>query len=796
MATRQASPAEVLRRDEEAANKFAIAAGKERARKVLETAQRSLNRRLVEAQGLRGPGKDSFTAAQLRATLAQVRAVLRPLQVGIGKAVIESGDKAAERSAAATIRYLNTAEAHFKGAGTKPLALDEASILDQATSGAHASILRRIATDPDHPSRKGVLERYGHAVIERFEGELQQRFLARTPWDKVRDNLIEQSPFLQKAPAYWAERIVRTETMGASNRAAWESIRTADKSFGDMCKIIACIFDDRTGADSVAIHGQIRRPEEAFESWYGAFQHPPDRPNDRAAVVPHRIAWPIPDYLAQRDEAEILSTWTREGRKGSPPDRPLMTTIDLSLFGAKAQEPDTEESTPTAEVIPAEVIPSMETDAQEPLNTAEITSRTLPRFRNEEARAKYAEDELNALPRVEGIDDDVVIHRLPVGRPFPEHVQDRIAGLVELLEKHESNDEAPAIRRVRIDRLVAREPDVRAAHVLEDIHEAQQPPIVVRVNGELHIQRGLETVIARDLGGLKTIDAHVIDLDAKVPFKPRIKPLPEPTKLGDIPLDKIGSANLVEEFTKEKKAKGQAFTIRGPVQFAQEIFGSEMPTLSSFEKIWGGDNHKIEISSIGFSSSGGEKSMSFDGQIMSTNGEKIGRITRTFIRHEDGTIEVHHDYFRIDDVKKSGGGGGEAMLRQSILAYEKLGVNKITVDSAWVGKYTWASFGYNWDAESAELRARELAYYLRKRGGIEASRAEKIANQVAPRAWDVAALDVDGKMILAKAEMAGAVAEPMRLGKAFLLESSGWSGTLKLDPKDETYKRAKVRLKF
>lgn len=330
---RQANPAEVLKSDTAAANAFAIKAGKERARTVLERAQTDLTKRLEQATGLRGPGVDSFTAAQLQTTLAQVREVLRPLQVGLGHIILDTGDEAAVTAAEATARYMRAADERYRGTGTQPLAIDEASMVDEATSGARASILRRIASDPDHPGHRGVLERYGTGVIGHFENELQQRFLTKAPWDSVRDKLIEGSPFLKAAPAYWAERILRTETMGATNRANWESIRTADQTFGDMCKILSCTFDDRTGADSIAVHGQIRRPEEAFESWFGAFQHPPDRPNDRAVVVPHRIAWEIPAELTPHDDGEILEAWEREGRKGSPPDRPLMTTIDLSLFG-------------------------------------------------------------------------------------------------------------------------------------------------------------------------------------------------------------------------------------------------------------------------------------------------------------------------------------------------------------------------------------------------------------------------------------------------------------------------------
>jgi len=123
--------------------------------------------------------------------------------------------------------------------------------------------------------------------------------------------------------------------MGAYNRAGWEAIREADAQLGDMVKIVSETFDSRTGADSFAVHGQIRRPEEAFEWWDGLYHHPPNRPNDRATVVPHRVSWPIPPALAWRSQGEITARWHMEGRRGSPPDRPKMTTIPLGQFGQR-----------------------------------------------------------------------------------------------------------------------------------------------------------------------------------------------------------------------------------------------------------------------------------------------------------------------------------------------------------------------------------------------------------------------------------------------------------------------------
>ncbi len=326
MATRQTADEDVLRRNRARATEMARAAGGAPTRKLLERAAADLSRRLRRAQGLSGPGPDSFTAWQLQATLRQVQEVLRPLTRGMGEVVLDQGRAAAEAAVSGTLRYLRDAERHYTGVA-RPLPLEEASLLDASVRGAESSVLARVASDPRHPGQPGVLARYGASTIGNFEEVLQRRFVTGAPWAEVRDEVTAASPFLEGAPAAWAERIVRTEVMSANNHASFETIRRANEELGDMLKIISSVFDDRTGSDSYAVHGQVRRPQEAFQSWFGLYQSPPDRPNDRSIVVPHRMSWPLPASLKQRSDSEIVGRWRYEGRKGSPPPRPLMSTV-------------------------------------------------------------------------------------------------------------------------------------------------------------------------------------------------------------------------------------------------------------------------------------------------------------------------------------------------------------------------------------------------------------------------------------------------------------------------------------
>lgn len=287
--------------------------------------------------------------AQMQAALGQVRDVVKTLARQLGRTTVDVATDAADASATSMFDYLQGASSEFSPG--RPLPIREASMFSRAVSGAQSSVLRRLATteqdqarldiDPEtgdmipaQPMRPGgVLSRYGMATIGEFEAVLQRGMLTGKAWGDVRDELTSKSPFLEGAPKSWAERIVRTETMGAYNRAGWETIRAADDELGDMCKILSAVFDDRTGWDSYQVHGQIRLPDEAFAWAGGLYQAPPNRPNDREVVVPHRISWPIPDELAWRSDAEVAAAWKRDRRKGSPPGRALMTTIELSRFG-------------------------------------------------------------------------------------------------------------------------------------------------------------------------------------------------------------------------------------------------------------------------------------------------------------------------------------------------------------------------------------------------------------------------------------------------------------------------------
>lgn len=326
-------PLKILDVDRRQALLLARKTGVNKTVRMLRRAQKQLDKRLRTVEGLKGAGKDSFTAAQMRVTLAQIRIAVAEVQGEMKSTVTAEGKQTAERATQHTLQYIQRADQRFTGIGQR-LPIREAAVLDHAIAGTNSSMLQRLLGTK---AKKGILTRYGESTIRQFEEKLQQRFLAKQPWADVRNELIASSPFLQQQPAHWAERIVRTEVMAAHNRAQFEGMRAVNKEIGGgMLKILAATFDSRTAADSYALHGQIRRVTEAFQDWDHLYQSPPNRPNDRETMVPHNIDWPLPAQLAWKTDGEVQARWTQQGNKKALPRRPKMTTVPLDSIGKPA----------------------------------------------------------------------------------------------------------------------------------------------------------------------------------------------------------------------------------------------------------------------------------------------------------------------------------------------------------------------------------------------------------------------------------------------------------------------------
>lgn len=304
--------------------------------KILKSAEDDLAHRLENHRKMKPMGDGSFTRTQMEVTLRQIREVMRTVIDKLGIVIPDAAVGAAEEASDGVADYLRASEKAFTGIN-QPLALDEATMSDAAVAGTKASVVRRLMVE--HPDGKGggILQRYGYAVAEKFEKQLRTAVVTRKPFAEVRDAFVEESPFLQQAPQHWAERLTQTELFHAYNKGAHESMKVANAELGDMVRIVVATFDDRTGADSWNVHGEVRGLNEPFEyvdydGEHTLFLVPPNRPRDREVVVAHRLSWPIPPAFRPKSTGEVEARYKK--MKSKYHGRPhIMSTIRELKYG-------------------------------------------------------------------------------------------------------------------------------------------------------------------------------------------------------------------------------------------------------------------------------------------------------------------------------------------------------------------------------------------------------------------------------------------------------------------------------
>lgn len=323
------------------ARRLAQQMGGDRVVSLLQDAHEELAGRLEASRHL---GPQSFTQTQLRAVMKQVKVTTQGLVGDMRDDMLDAADDVGEAAGQDVLDEMASGSEQFHGLEIGSLGLDTASVLDAASYGANASVARRIAGEEHDGIREpGVLARYGVATVGSFEDILRKAVIANMSGEDVKALLVDASPFLQGQPSFWAERLYRTEMMGAHNRALWEGQRDVDDQLTDggeepeegLIKILSATFDERTGWDSYAVHGQVRRLEEPFQ-WNTArggseyYMTPPNRPNDREVVVSWRKSWgAIPKELRPVDADKYIAAFRRQySKKISPPPRPLMSTVE------------------------------------------------------------------------------------------------------------------------------------------------------------------------------------------------------------------------------------------------------------------------------------------------------------------------------------------------------------------------------------------------------------------------------------------------------------------------------------
>lgn len=165
--------------------------------------------------------------------------------------------------------------------------------------------------------------------------------------------------------------------------------------------------------------------------------------------------------------------------------------------------------------------------------------------------------------------------------------------------------------------------------------------------------------------------------------------------------------------------------------------------------------------------------------------------------------EIHHSLFVVDETSR-GSGFADEVLGQSLLRYEKMGIKKVSVDAAWVGRYKWATVGFRFDERDSEVGVgrskieKKIESYMESRSVPDETRDQ--VRDLIDDPWKLARF-TDGKEYPVSFQSGPLKADRSKgsfhLGKALLLQEDMpiWTGVLDIDRNNEGYLHALSKLK-
>lgn len=96
--------------------------------------------------------------------------------------------------------------------------------------------------------------------------------------------------------------------------------------------------------------------------------------------------------------------------------------------------------------------------------------------------------------------------------------------------------------------------------------------------------------------------------------------------------------------------------------------------------------------------------LALKGEIKDDRGRVIGEIERNLYREWGGGVVAEHEYFKIKEEFQDQKIGTRMILNQ-FETYESMGVSKVELSTAWVGRYFWLKCGFRPnDSDEAEIR--------------------------------------------------------------------------------------------
>jgi len=229
--------------------------------------------------------RERFTAQKARGLVAQVEEALRAFRDNVGPEVGKASGEAMRLSFDQLFKEIEFFEEKFQG-GVIPINLEALSYA------------------MDQPNF--LVEQY-QVSIDRWSGETRTRI-----GDSIREGIAAEKTsqeiltgLMDNFEGYeWQlRRIVRTELHSIYNKSKIDGLKEQRKAEPTMKKALYHPMDSRTADDSLYLKDMnpiipleepfryVWQPPDSNKQYFREFMAPPDRPNDRAVLIPYSDKW-------------------------------------------------------------------------------------------------------------------------------------------------------------------------------------------------------------------------------------------------------------------------------------------------------------------------------------------------------------------------------------------------------------------------------------------------------------------------------------------------------------------------
>lgn len=226
----------------------------------------------------------TFTEQQLNVTLVQVTAAIEAIKRKLKGEMVDSSEILAVRGIEDMVREIEKFSKKFEGS-VQPININVASL----ASESQTFLVNKYDAS---------LDAYGEDLRAQITQNIMTAMIMRDSSSRTVSGLVADVGKFFIGEEWKLNRIVRTEMHNIYNYSKMNGMLSVQGStIPDLKKSLMHPMDSRTGADSkdLARKNPVVDIDEPFRfKWKGkerVFMFPPDRPNDRAILVPFRETW-------------------------------------------------------------------------------------------------------------------------------------------------------------------------------------------------------------------------------------------------------------------------------------------------------------------------------------------------------------------------------------------------------------------------------------------------------------------------------------------------------------------------